>query len=106
MTVISQRTDRSQVEGVRLKEVFEYAKEQTEALNEALTHATGKTAAEWARAVKPELRQNLKEIPTNWRMDSNFSDEEDDLDLPDDWIDRYAAGSEEARLQSVGKGVM
>ena len=38
-------------------------------------------------------------------MDPTLSDEEDDLDLPDDWIDRYVTGSEEPQPQKVGKGV-
>ena len=104
-TVISERKDRSQAEGAKVKEVLEYAKEQTRALDEALTHATGKTAAEWARADNPEPRANLKKTRTSWQIDPTLSDEEDDLDLLDDWIDRYAAGLEEPRPQSGGKGV-
>ena len=104
-TVISGKTDRSHVEGARVKEVLEYAKEQTKALDKVLTQATGRTAAEWASAESPEPRPNLRKSRTSWPMDPTLSDEEDDLDLPDDWIDRYVVGSEEPQPQKVGKGV-
>ena len=65
-TVISGKTDRGHVEGARMKEVLEYAKEQTKALDKALTQATGRTAAEWASAKSPEPRPNLRKTRTSW----------------------------------------
>ena len=67
-TVISGKTVRSHVEGARVKEVLEYDKEQTKALDKALTQASRRTAAEWASAQSPEPRPNLRKTRKLWRF--------------------------------------
>jgi len=104
-TVISERAEKSPEESARVTEVLEYVKEQNKDLNEAFTQATGKTAAEWAKSEEIKPRPDRKKNPNSWKIDPTLSEEEEDLDLPDDWIDRYTAGLEEPRPQSVGKGV-
>lgn len=88
-----------------MKEVIEYANKQTKTLGKALTQATGNTAAEWPRSENLKLQEDLEKTRTSLPKDPTLFDEEDDLNLPDDWIDRYVAGLEEPRPQSVGKGV-
>ena len=103
--VLSERTEQNPEESARVTEVLEYVKEQNKNLNEALTQATGKTAAEWPKSEEIKPRPDRKKNPNSWEIDPTLSEEGEDLDLLDDWIDRYAAGLEEPRPQSVGKGV-
>ena len=80
----------------RMQDVVTFARAQNQELNEAVYRGTGRTTEEWVRNAVPNPFAVENSIPARREVAHRPFHEESEL--PDDWIDRYAAGLENRRI--------
>ena len=87
-----------------IRDVVEFAREQDKTLEKAMVRGTGKTTEEWIQGSTPKLTGDRRNQRISWQKGPTLAEEEN-LDLPDDWIDGYTMGLGEPMVQNPGKGV-